>query len=214
QETHRKMTFTLMKLSMKFRALSKTLISRKQTVFDNAMCLPQDVTNSFYSSVNKYDLRSYSGTLCKAVDACVMCDEMIQNVQKEWMRICTIESEIERANNVLKTNLLLQSSLHHSYPSNRTSIQQPNRKMSSYTPFSIVRREEIAKIAGVNVTKLLSNPVLDVNKIIRVRELPLVVLKKIYETLCYFIGGFGIPNAYSKESVCSVYVSAVLAGVV
>lgn len=77
-----------------------------------------------------------------------------------------------------------------------------------------MKHEEIDKIAGVNVTKLLSNPVLDVNKIIQFRELPFGVVKKIYETLCYFIGGFGIPNAYTKESVCSVYVSAVLAGVV
>lgn len=81
------------------------------------------------------------------------------------------------------------------------------------TSFSLVKREDIDKIAGVNVSKLLSNPVLDVTKIIRIRELPMVVLKKIYETLCYFIGGFGIPNAYTKESVSSVYVSAVLAGV-
>lgn len=77
-----------------------------------------------------------------------------------------------------------------------------------------MRREAIEKIVGVNVSKLLSNPVLDVNKLIRVRELPLGVLQKIYGTLCYFIGGFGIPNAYTKESVCSVYVSVVLAGVV
>jgi len=38
------------------------------------------------------------------------CDQMLYNVQSEWMRLCTMatESEIERAKNLLKTNLLLQ----------------------------------------------------------------------------------------------------------
>jgi len=38
------------------------------------------------------------------------CDQMLFNVQSEWMRLCTMvtESEIERAKNLLKTNLLLQ----------------------------------------------------------------------------------------------------------
>lgn len=38
------------------------------------------------------------------------CDQMLYNVQSEWMRLCTMatEAEIERAKNLLKTNLLLQ----------------------------------------------------------------------------------------------------------
>lgn len=38
------------------------------------------------------------------------CDQMLYNVQSEWMRLCTIvtDSEIERAKNLLKTNMLLQ----------------------------------------------------------------------------------------------------------
>lgn len=38
------------------------------------------------------------------------CNQMMYNVQNEWMRLCTImpDSEIERAKNLLKTNLLLQ----------------------------------------------------------------------------------------------------------
>ncbi|KAJ6639891.1 Mitochondrial-processing peptidase subunit beta [Pseudolycoriella hygida] len=37
------------------------------------------------------------------------CDQMLYNVQSEWMRLCTMatESEVERAKNSLKTNLLL-----------------------------------------------------------------------------------------------------------
>lgn len=35
---------------------------------------------------------------------------MLYNVQSEWMRLCTMvtEAEIERAKNLLKTNMLLQ----------------------------------------------------------------------------------------------------------
>lgn len=35
---------------------------------------------------------------------------MLYNVQNEWMRLCTIvtDAEIERAKNLLKTNMLLQ----------------------------------------------------------------------------------------------------------
>jgi Predicted Zn-dependent peptidases len=38
------------------------------------------------------------------------CEEMIFNIQNEWMRLCTsvTESEVERARNLLKTNMLLQ----------------------------------------------------------------------------------------------------------
>jgi processing peptidase subunit beta len=38
------------------------------------------------------------------------CEDMLFNVQSEWMRLCTMatESEVERAKNLLKTNMLLQ----------------------------------------------------------------------------------------------------------
>ncbi|XP_049950910.1 mitochondrial-processing peptidase subunit beta [Schistocerca serialis cubense] len=38
------------------------------------------------------------------------CEDMMYNIQTEWMRICTevTESEVERARNMLKTNMLLQ----------------------------------------------------------------------------------------------------------
>jgi len=38
------------------------------------------------------------------------CEEMLFNVQSEWMRLCTMvtEGEVERAKNLLKTNMLLQ----------------------------------------------------------------------------------------------------------
>uniref|UniRef100_A0AAG5CTA7 Mitochondrial-processing peptidase subunit beta n=1 Tax=Anopheles atroparvus TaxID=41427 RepID=A0AAG5CTA7_ANOAO len=38
------------------------------------------------------------------------CEDMLYNVQSEWMRLCTMvtESEVERAKNLLKTNMLLQ----------------------------------------------------------------------------------------------------------
>lgn len=38
------------------------------------------------------------------------CDQMLYNVQSEWMRLCTMvtDAEIERAKNLLKTNMLLQ----------------------------------------------------------------------------------------------------------
>ncbi|XP_052867516.1 mitochondrial-processing peptidase subunit beta [Anopheles cruzii] len=40
----------------------------------------------------------------------LMCEDMVFNVQNEWMRLCTMvtEGEIERAKNLLKTNMLLQ----------------------------------------------------------------------------------------------------------
>lgn len=38
------------------------------------------------------------------------CEDMLFNVQSEWMRLCTMatETEVERAKNLLKTNMLLQ----------------------------------------------------------------------------------------------------------
>lgn len=38
------------------------------------------------------------------------CEEMLFNVQSEWMRLCTMvtDGEVERAKNLLKTNMLLQ----------------------------------------------------------------------------------------------------------
>lgn len=38
------------------------------------------------------------------------CEDMLYNVQSEWMRLCTsvTESEVERARNMLKTSMLLQ----------------------------------------------------------------------------------------------------------
>lgn len=38
------------------------------------------------------------------------CEDMLFNVQSEWMRLCTIvtDSEVDRAKNLLKTNMLLQ----------------------------------------------------------------------------------------------------------
>lgn len=38
------------------------------------------------------------------------CEEMMFNIQSEWMRLCTMvtEGEVERAKNLLKTNMLLQ----------------------------------------------------------------------------------------------------------
>lgn len=38
------------------------------------------------------------------------CEEMLFNVQTEWMRLCTMvtDAEVERAKNLLKTNMLLQ----------------------------------------------------------------------------------------------------------
>lgn len=40
----------------------------------------------------------------------LQCDTMLFNVQTEWMRLCTMitEGEVERAKNLLKTNMLLQ----------------------------------------------------------------------------------------------------------
>lgn len=39
----------------------------------------------------------------------MQCDDMIHSIQHEWMRLCTIvtEAEVERAKNLLKTNMLL-----------------------------------------------------------------------------------------------------------
>lgn len=38
------------------------------------------------------------------------CDQMLFNVQSEWMRLCTMitDAEVDRAKNLLKTNMLLQ----------------------------------------------------------------------------------------------------------
>lgn len=38
------------------------------------------------------------------------CEEMLFNIQSEWMRLCTMitDGEVERAKNLLKTNMLLQ----------------------------------------------------------------------------------------------------------
>lgn len=40
----------------------------------------------------------------------LQCEDMLFNVQQEWMRLCTMitEGEVERAKNLLKTNMLLQ----------------------------------------------------------------------------------------------------------
>ncbi|XP_015523395.1 mitochondrial-processing peptidase subunit beta [Neodiprion pinetum] len=40
----------------------------------------------------------------------MQCELMLYNIQNEWMRLCTIvtEREVERARNILKTNMLLQ----------------------------------------------------------------------------------------------------------
>ncbi|XP_055380984.1 mitochondrial-processing peptidase subunit beta [Condylostylus longicornis] len=40
----------------------------------------------------------------------LQCEDMLYNVQSEWMRLCTMvtDSEVERAKNLLKTNMLLQ----------------------------------------------------------------------------------------------------------
>ncbi|XP_022211651.1 mitochondrial-processing peptidase subunit beta [Drosophila obscura] len=40
----------------------------------------------------------------------LQCEDMIFNIQTEWMRLCTMvtEAEVERAKNLLKTNMLLQ----------------------------------------------------------------------------------------------------------
>lgn len=38
------------------------------------------------------------------------CEDMVWNIQQEWMRLCTsvTEKEVARARNILKTNMLLQ----------------------------------------------------------------------------------------------------------
>jgi mitochondrial-processing peptidase subunit beta len=38
------------------------------------------------------------------------CEDMLFNVQSEWMKLCTMvtEHDVERAKNLLKTNMLLQ----------------------------------------------------------------------------------------------------------
>uniref|UniRef100_A0A0K8TS24 Mitochondrial-processing peptidase subunit beta n=1 Tax=Tabanus bromius TaxID=304241 RepID=A0A0K8TS24_TABBR len=40
----------------------------------------------------------------------LQCENMLFNIQSEWMRLCTVvtEAEVERAKNLLKTNMLLQ----------------------------------------------------------------------------------------------------------
>ncbi|KAK0090445.1 hypothetical protein PV325_000109 [Microctonus aethiopoides] len=40
----------------------------------------------------------------------MQCEEMVWNIQREWMRLCTsvTEKEVDRAKNMLKTNMLLQ----------------------------------------------------------------------------------------------------------
>lgn len=40
----------------------------------------------------------------------MQCEDMLFNVQNEWMRLCTMvtDGEVERAKNLLKTNMLLQ----------------------------------------------------------------------------------------------------------
>lgn len=40
----------------------------------------------------------------------MQCEDMLFNVQSEWMRLCTMvtDGEVERAKNLLKTNMLLQ----------------------------------------------------------------------------------------------------------
>lgn len=40
----------------------------------------------------------------------MQCESMLGAIQHEWMRLCTVvtEHEVERARNILKTNMLLQ----------------------------------------------------------------------------------------------------------
>ena len=40
----------------------------------------------------------------------MQCEDMVWNIQQEWMRLCTqvTEKEVNRAKNILKTNMLLQ----------------------------------------------------------------------------------------------------------
>lgn len=132
QKLHREMAIKSMKLSIKFRALSKAYTTREQTVFYNAKCLSKDVPKALYHrSVDKNDLKNYISTQYKTsriiLAACVMCDKVINNVQKRWARICTSESEVERAKHLLKANLLLDSKLYwsFSYSYQQASISIP-----------------------------------------------------------------------------------------
>lgn len=40
----------------------------------------------------------------------MQCEDMLFNIQTEWMKLCTIvtEKDVDRAKNLLKTNMLLQ----------------------------------------------------------------------------------------------------------
>lgn len=110
------MSIKLVKLSTKLRVLSegnKPYIYREQTAFYTTKCLFKDEPKAVYNgSVDNHDLKNYISTRNKAsrivLAACRMCDDVMHNVQKEWIRICTTESEVERAKNLLKTNPILQ----------------------------------------------------------------------------------------------------------
>lgn len=79
----------------------------------------------------------------------MMCDEMIYAIQKEWMRLCggVKESEVERAKNLLMTNMLLQ--LDGSTPicedigrqmlcyGRRIPIDELERRISAITPDTV-----------------------------------------------------------------------------
>lgn len=102
QKLHRKMLIKSVKLSTKLRALSegnKAYTYREQTAYNNANCLFKDV--------KKYISTHYKASRI-VVAACRMCDDLMHNVRKEWMRTCTTESEVERAKTLLKTNPILQ----------------------------------------------------------------------------------------------------------
>lgn len=61
---------------------------------------------------NIVDIRSQDTGLWGIYFVCdpLQCEVMLYNIQKEWMRLCTMvtEHEVERARNILKTNMLLQ----------------------------------------------------------------------------------------------------------
>lgn len=67
-----------------------------------------DLCHSFQSFNTCYKDTGLWGIyfVCDPLD----CENMLFNVQSEWLRLCTMatESEVERAKNLLKTNMLLQ----------------------------------------------------------------------------------------------------------
>jgi mitochondrial-processing peptidase subunit beta len=67
-----------------------------------------DLCHSFQSFNTCYKDTGLWG--CYFVCEPMSCEDMLFNVQSEWMRLCTMitEHEVERAKNLLKTNMLLQ----------------------------------------------------------------------------------------------------------